>query len=460
MRCINWKLTASLTFCLLIGASWALATGTLTLPANPVYNLISNGGIPSGGFRAGGTETSTGGVGSCVIQAAGGNLGTFVDLNTPRGANFDISCDSVEAGSYAGTYFRITDTNVGGGESKFEVLAVKGDNMTYVNGLDVQPQTISSGQPNPFYYRQFFRKTSKSRSMFTVHTDQPSDTIPVASTWGGIRVVLGNQLFPLWQNYGSVFFNSAQYDALTSTPTDGILVSEQMDNGNYFSNQLTRTTAAYTNATTTLGILSTTSGSGALTAPILSGRTYDFHGKIYITTATGGIKLAINSNSTVSAIRYDVRCTDYATTAVVGAGFATSLGTAAGATSTNFTGGGMCEIDGTATMSAGSNYTITMDCANASAVCTTTSTTDVEAGQLVTHRGNNCDAIAPNSYVVSFVPNTSITLSRNAQCEAASTTYLFMDALWVEAASNAAGTLTVAQGSSFEVKGSLNGGAL
>ena len=71
----------------------------------------------------------------------------------------------------------------------------------------------------------------------------------------------------------------------------------------------------------------------------------------------------------------------------------------------------------------------------------------------------NTERGALSVYVVSFVVNTSVTLSRNAACDnGASVRYNFDDTIWVEGASNAAGTLTVAQGSTFELKGSINGG--
>lgn len=42
MRCINWKLSASLAVCLAIGTSWALAAGVTTPPANPAVTSVES----------------------------------------------------------------------------------------------------------------------------------------------------------------------------------------------------------------------------------------------------------------------------------------------------------------------------------------------------------------------------------------------------------------------------------
>lgn len=427
-------------------------------------SVISSGGVPTNGFQVDTFATSGN---NCRVNIAGGDIGATSTANGVVGSAVDIACPSTRlGGGYAGNYFRITDTDVGGTGARFEVLSVRGNNWTFANGIEVQQNSYSTGQPNPAYYSYNFVKTNNSGNItfpgIGAITDVPSTTIPVASFWGMAPAIFAHStsIPPIYLHYGSTWINSALYSAAYGTSQlDGTLIESLEDNGNHFSNQLPRTTAAYTNATTTLGIVTTASG-GTLVVPVKNGRTYSFHANIfYSASSTGGIKLGVNSSTTASAIVYQVTCLDNTGTAILFATQVTALGSSAGANS----GGaitGFCTIDGTATMSAGSVRILAADAASGNATMTMASTTGLAVGQLITQEGVDCDVIPSNTYLVSFVADTSATMSRNAACNGgASTRYRFEDTLWIEAADNsAAGTLTIAQGSSFEVKGSINGG--
>lgn len=432
------------------------AASSLTVPANPSTPVSTGGGAPAAGFQAQSGYSTTG----CDIQMAGGNMG-----NSATGANFVMDCAQQDG---SGNSFMVINRD----NSQQPKLTA---GVSREGTLDSQGSRIFQGNyggyPNGYMLDFVYVKTDGTKEStsartwatgLSVQTDVPSTTSPIFSVWG-----LGNWAYagahpPIYQHYGSTFADAAQYRAPYGSKNSGTMLESLEDNGNRFTNQLPRTTAAYTNATTTLGVVTTASG-GTLMVPVTSGRTYHFVAKLQVTTATGGVKVGINSSSTAAAINYQITCVNNATSAIIVAAQVTSLGSSAGS-STSMTSGGLCTLEGTITMSGGDSYTVNGTSTSGSAVLASVSpTADVNVGSMVVQNGVSCDVIPFNTYVVSKVADTSVTMSRNAACTSGSWTqasiaYTYIDTLWVEAASNAAGTLTLARGSTLQLTGSINGG--
>lgn len=447
MRCLT-KYMACLCV-LLAGASFARAEGVPTLAANEAANIQTNGGVPLVGFTPLGSSFSAKG---CEIHIAGGNMGTRAQGADIGGANFAMDCDERDG---EGSWFRIHQND--NANQPHEIFACKRLGFCFAQGFGVMQGGYSSGYPRYKYYYQNFDKTNSSSATdwatFGVFTDVPSAKVPIFSIWGLTNAVYPGSRPPLYQHYCSTWINAALYNATIGlSPMDGTKCATLEDNGNQFSNMLTRTTAAFTNATTSLANVT------GLGVPVMNGRTYAITGKIYITSATGGVKFAVNSTSTASYVIYQVTCLHNTGPAISSSGQSTSLGSAVAAASTSLSGGGLCDVSGTVTISSGGSRTLAATTTSGSATVTMASTTGLVVGQQVTQIGTGSDALPGGAFITAIVAGTSITLDRNASASYTGNLN-FWDTVSIQAASNAAGTLTVAQGSSLWVGGSINGGA-
>lgn len=444
MRGLGWLVLAGILFS---SSAWA---GTLTNAAGPLGvagGFYSTEGVPTNGF----IPSAAVGPQGCLLQAAGGNMGT----SALGGVNFLMSCDEQDN---TGSWFQIVNNdNI---NQPKDIFSVRRDGYVNSNGMTIFQSNYFGNTFLDSYYLGWNMAKENNSSLHTyasslaMTADVPNTSAPILGIMGLTNTSYAGSRPPIYQYYGSTWVNSALYNSTYGSKLDGTMLESLEDNGNKFSNQLLRTNAAYTNATTNLGMVTN------LGAPIKSGRTYAFTAKLYVTSATGGIKLAINSSQAVTAVVYHAVCTHHAATpAITSSGAATALATAIAAASTSLASGALCIIEGTITPSAGGSTELNATATSASATMTMASTTGLVNNQLITQQGVGCDVVPANTFVASFVASTSVTMSNNAACSNSSIKYNFLDTVWVEAASNAAGTLTIARGSTFELKGSINGGA-
>jgi len=414
-------------------------------PADP--GVSSNAGVPTGGFlhpsAAGHAANGT------KIEMAGGNLGN----NAGPGSNFLIQGDEEDL---TGRFMMVWQND--NPNHPHDLFSVRRDGFTNAQGLMVVQGNYSSGQPNYRYYYQNFAKRNSvpatDYAILSVFCDVPSAVVPIVSYWGLTNALYAGTRPPIYQHYGSTFINATLYNSTIGlSPMDGTMLESMEDNGNHFSNQTVRTTAAYTNATTSLANIT------GLGVPVMNGRTYTFTAQLYITSGTGGVKVAIASTGTASSVIYQATVVHNAgTPAITSSGQATSLASAVAGANTSLASTALCTITGTVTMSSGGSTTLAATTSAGSATVTMASTTGLSVGMMVTQVGTGADAIPGGAFIIAIVVNTSITLDRNAT-RAYTGNLNFWDTLNVQAASNTTGTLTIAQGSSLQLDGSINIGA-
>ena len=429
------------------------AVGMISSTNSPITlnGLTSSSGVPIGGFiPITGFATPTG----CDIKVAGGDMSVGAD-------GVQMLLDCAEQGG-SGMFFQMAQHDNGGHPK--DLFSIRREGFTNAQGFEVVQGNYSScghpggGSDNCYYQSMDYARaglTDRTIAVLNIRSDVHSSTVPNFSIWGVTDGIYnGTPRGPLYQHYGTTFIHAGLFTTTFGSKSGGTILESLEDNGNHFSNQVVRTSSVYTNATTTFSRV------GLLGIPILSGRTYAFEAKLYITSGTGGVKLQVNSTKTSSIVRYDGVCIHHAAVPVItSSGFATALNTVVASSPTSLVSGALCTINGTVTMSGGTSTELSGAATNASPTLTFASTTGVVVNQLL-RRGTvqSCNTLTGQAFVNSFVGNTSVTLSENAACNSTTTSWSFLDTLYIEAASNAAGILTIAQGSTFELKGSINGG--
>ena len=174
--------------------------------------LISNGGVPTGGYLPYNIDGSLSAKG-CQVDLAGGNMGS----GAYQGANFLMSCDTEDT---SGRYMWITQND--NRDLPRTVFEVRRNGFTYGNGLSIQ-QTLAYNQP--FYYTpyQFRYNGSIGWAALNATTDVPSNDFPVLGIWGMISQY-GSTKPPLALYYGQTTANGNGY-------VQGSLVYNLSDNG-------------------------------------------------------------------------------------------------------------------------------------------------------------------------------------------------------------------------------------
>ena len=318
MRCLNWKLSASLTFCLLIGASWAMADGVLTIPANPTATVNTNGGVPSAAGKGGvcppASTSSTN-----TIQIVGGNSGSS-SVNRNCG-NFIISVDRNNVGGSC--IFCITDSR-----NQHTMVGFTADDMQFrINGIINIGPGLDSGY---------------STDYATASSTVLGSTLPsaIASMYVGSPDI-GNRstqvssqilLFGCETNvYAAVCGSAAAMpdhimayagDTLANTIADPIAAApafQVTDPGLLTHGGSKRVTTQFDKTDATLANvtgLSVNVKAPATTVQV-SGA-YHFRAYLYVApAAAGGEKFAIAGTATATSIKYQVSCVNASTTAII-----------------------------------------------------------------------------------------------------------------------------------------------
>lgn len=385
----------------------------------------------------------------CSIVMAGGNLGN----NAGGKSNVRMNCDMNDR---TGRFFWIWNND--NSNQPHDFVSMRRDGFMNVQGLSVVQGNYSSNYPNYDYYFQNFVKNNNisqhNRPTFGVWTDVPSSIVPIVSFWGLTNDAYAGTRPPLYQHYGSTFFNSALYDpTIALSQQDGTLIESMEDNGNKFTTNLVRTVAQVDIASTTA-----LANIARLGVPVLSGRTYAINAKLYVSIGAGGIKVALNSTATMTYIIYNAECINNATHAIVSAGQTTTLATAIANISAAFN--GICRIEGTAVINAGGARTLAGTATSGSPTITMANTTGLVVGMEVTQIGVGADVLPTSAFITAIVPNTSITIDRNASANYTGNLN-FWDTITVQAAQSTSDVAnsSILRGSSLAVDGSINAGA-
>jgi hypothetical protein len=213
------------------------ATGVVTLPANPVGSLFSNGGAPpdtgniDGGFYPKNYNLSLAnsyGSWGTEIKCAGGNLG---NMGGGIGTNCLIAYDDQNQTGSAFMVWNNSQVN-----QPHRIFSVERSGYTRAQGLD-----IAQWDPGPpyynkpqFWYSPTYPTPTGTPGALNVTTDMPNAYAPVVGIWGIAQNRYGTSILPplisLWGN------NNISSSGYLVGSTDGANVTankvlEVADNG-------------------------------------------------------------------------------------------------------------------------------------------------------------------------------------------------------------------------------------